>query len=172
MELTFTKISAVEYNSRVLLTNGLQYEVRSYDKAAWLPHDLGHYVVESDLKLKQGFWGCVEAGAIVPSMRLVAGKLNPRAMEHSQKVLRQAGQRATEAEVWVGFFLYAAENKLDQSPNLFQSKLNNMWLSGKPERQIVPFAQARQLCQQLRYLSTEWQILEDGKSLNFKWAVR
>lgn len=172
MQLTFTKISDKEYISQVLLPDGTQYEVKSYDKVKWLPHDLGHCVIENDLKLKHGFWGCVEAGAIVPSMRLIAGKPKPKAMAHSEKVLREAGQRANEAEVWVGFFLYAAEEKLDQSPNFFQSKLNNMWLSGKSERQTVPFAQARQLCQQLRELRIQWQILQDGESLSFKWSAK
>jgi hypothetical protein len=60
-----------------------------------LPHDLSTFVVEAELGLASGFWGCVAAGATFRS-------LPRRRTEEGRQVIRQHVADLDQAEAVVG----------------------------------------------------------------------
>lgn len=78
MEITFTRTGGRDDWISVYRDDGtpLRWPWPSADRQ--LPHDLVHFVVETDLRMSQGFWGRVAAGADFGTVseladRLVAG---------------------------------------------------------------------------------------------------
>jgi len=61
MEITFTKTAGRKYEVLVHRDDGVVLEVQSFDRPVRLPHDIAHFVVESELSLKHGLWGCSPA---------------------------------------------------------------------------------------------------------------
>lgn len=74
MKLTFIKLGQGRYVTHVVRDDGVMIEVPGPDRKAPLPHDLAHYIVESRLGLKGGFWGRVAAGAVFPGMKVLSGR--------------------------------------------------------------------------------------------------
>lgn len=169
MEVTFTKISDRQYISHVVRDDGVEFEVKGYDNPKWLPHDLVHFFVEQALGLKYGFWGCVKAGALFDSMRLIKGQLKYNSQSKSKEILRMAGQHNMEAEVWVGFFSHIIPKQLDQNPQALKVALREIWQTNQPERKAVALEEVNQICKELRALYQEWEFLADGQTLTFKW---
>lgn len=66
MKIQFTKLSDSEHKVAICRTDGSQ-ESRTLNSRSFLFHDLAHLVVESELPLKQAFWGSVASGAALDS---------------------------------------------------------------------------------------------------------
>src|SRR5436309_3270702 len=132
MEITFTRTGEHTYTTSALRDDGVLLEVASYDRTFALPHDLAHYVVERELGLKRGFWGCVAAGATFGSVKVLSGRRPPHAGERSQAVIREAGQQGTEAEVLVGVMLSIMHEGLESHWPAARAALNRAWKLKKP----------------------------------------
>src|SRR5947209_2355421 len=102
MQIDFIRESERRLVSVAVRDDGVSVQVPGYGPVAPLPHDLGHFVVERELRLQEGFWGSVAAGAIFPGMAVLTGRQRPHAAERSAAVIRQNGARITQAEVLVG----------------------------------------------------------------------
>ena len=63
--------------TQVLRDDGVSLEVQSFDRTSTFPHDVAHYIVERELKLEHGFWGCVASGGVFGSVRVIAGRRRP-----------------------------------------------------------------------------------------------
>src|SRR5207249_535681 len=98
------------------------------------PHDLAHYVVERELGLKRGFWGCVAAGAMFPGIQVRSGRRPPHAAARSQSLIREAGQHGTEAEVLVSVLLSIMREGLENNWPAARAVLSKEWKPSKPSR--------------------------------------
>jgi hypothetical protein len=79
--------------------DGVVFAMRGAGGGADLPHDLVHAVVEKELQIPDGIWGCVADGVVWRSMRHVAGRQPPHAAGRSAglKQERAAAVQAAEA---------------------------------------------------------------------------
>src|SRR5688572_1408322 len=127
MEITFTRIGERSYTTVVVRDDRVTIQVPSFDRPAWLPHDLAHYVVERALGLRQGFWGRVAAGAVFPGMTVVGGRQPPHAAARSQAAIRAAGQQGTEAEVLVGVLVDITRQGLDSDGPAAYALVADAW---------------------------------------------
>ena len=83
---------------RVERSDGVIVEFDMYDHADRLPHDLCHLAVESAIKTRHGFWGCIERGAMFRGMNRVSGKGSG-----GRATVRRAAPRLDEIERLVAF---------------------------------------------------------------------
>jgi hypothetical protein len=83
---------------RVERDDGVVLEFDMYDHAERLPHDLCHLAVESALRMRHGFWGCIERGAVFQGMTRVGGK-GPG----GRGVVRRAAAKLDDVERLVAF---------------------------------------------------------------------
>lgn len=172
MEVTFTRLAGAAYSVSVLRSDGVTLSLRPAGASRALPHDLAHFVVESELGLEQGFWGCVAAGAVIPGLAVVSGRRRPHATERSHAVLRTAGQRPTEAEHMVKVVLEVAIGRMDErAPSRALALINDGWRPpGRSRARIGPADLAR-VCNRVRQVKASWLELAAGEALTLAWPL-
>jgi hypothetical protein len=148
----------------------LTIRVPAFDRPALLPHDLAHFVVEQDLALRWGFWGCVAAGAMFPGMTVVSGRKRPDAAARSQAALQRAKRWGTEAEVLVNAMLTIARENLDGHWPAAYSALRRVWRPREPSRELPNADEVRRIAVALREAERQWQALEVGQRVTVVWS--
>ena len=168
MEATFTRNDHGRYVTHVMRDDKVALEIRGFDRTGGLPHDLAHFVVESELGLQFGFWGCIAAGAEFDSARVVGGRRPPHASERSKTILKEAGQRLTEAEVLVGVLIAAAQTDITRCWPVVRTRLERGWtiLSTLDEQAV------ERACEVLRETAKRWATVPVGGELRLSWTVR
>lgn len=174
MEITFTKTAQRDYEVLVRRDDGVLLELRSFDRPARLPHDIAHFVVESQLSLEHGLWGLLAAGVILPNMRVASGRLRPRVAERTRSLLKEAGRRqhTTEAEVLVAVVLRIAEDGVDEDWSKVNSRFNEAWQPRWSQRGPISHDEVRRACQNLREVEQKWKALMVGESMTVKWPAQ
>src|SRR5215212_1468882 len=92
--------------------DGVVFAMRGAGGGSDLPHDLVHAVVETELRIADGVWGCVADGVVWGSMRHVSGRRPPHAQERSDRLRRErtaAVQRAEAVADLVGRLAHGQE---------------------------------------------------------------
>lgn len=171
MEITFTRIGERDYATVAVRDDGVTVRVPAFDRPSVLPHDLAHYVVEHELGIADGFWGCVAAGALFPGMVVERGRQRPRPAARSREIVRRAGQRGTEAEVLVGVMVDIVHDDLDSDSRAVLERLRRMWQPGSAPRPVPALEEVRRVCALLREVTTQWQSLAVGESMTVTWGT-
>src|SRR4051794_22992183 len=78
--------------------DGVSFSMRGAGGGGSLPHDLVHAVVESQLGVTDGIWGCVADGVVWRSMTHVSGRQPPHAAERSDRLTRERATAIQRAE--------------------------------------------------------------------------
>ncbi|MCA0145510.1 hypothetical protein [Blastococcus sp. LR1] len=78
--------------------DGVVFAMRGAGGGTDLPHDLVHAVVEAELQVRDGIWGCVADGVVWRSMRHVSGRQPPHAAERSEQLKRERAAAIQRAE--------------------------------------------------------------------------
>ena len=78
--------------------DGVVFSMRGAGGGRDLPHDLVHALVESQLQVPDGIWGCVADGVVWRSMTHVSGRQPPHAAERSDRLKRERSARIMSAE--------------------------------------------------------------------------
>lgn len=131
-----------------------------------------HFIVESELSLDDGLWGLMAAGVLVPDVSVAAGRLPPRSAARSRSLVREAGQRATEAEVLVSLILQIAEEELDENWPEANARLSGAWQPRRSQRPPLTHDEVRRACRRLREVKQQWKELPIGESLSLSWPTR
>src|SRR5215213_6425968 len=79
--------------------DGVVFAMRGAGGGAHLPHDLVHAIVETELHIPDGVWGCVADGVVWGSMRHVSGRQPPHAAERSTALQRERTAAVQRAEL-------------------------------------------------------------------------
>ena len=174
MEIKFIKTAGRGYEVRVRRDDGVVLDLRSFDRPARLPHDLVHFVVESELSLESGLWGLLAAGALPPNLSVVSGRVGPRAAERSRSLLKEAGrlQHDTEAEVLVAFVRRVAEEGIEGDWPKVCARLGGVWHPRRSQRGPLGHEEVRRACRRLREAGRKWEGLAAGESMTVEWPAR
>jgi len=172
MDVTFTKTAKRKYEVLVRRGDGVVLEVPSFDRPSRLPHDIAHFIVESELRLASGLWGLLAAGMLLPNVKIVSGRLRPHAAERSRALLKEAGQHPTEAEVLVSVILGIADEEVDESWPQVSFRLNHAWQPRRSQRGPISHDEVRRTCQRLREVRRQWEELAIGERLMFMWPAQ
>jgi hypothetical protein len=78
--------------------DGVVFAMRGAGGGADPPHDLVHALVETELMIADGIWGCVADGVEWNSMRHVSGRRPPHAAERSARLKRERSAAIGRAE--------------------------------------------------------------------------
>ncbi len=171
MKITFTRVGERDCTTEVVRDDGVTLRVPSHDRPTSLPHDLAHFIVERELGLSGGFWGCVAADAVLPGMQVVSGRQPPHALQRSRQVMREAGQQGTEAEVWVAVLVSIMRDRLDDDWPAASTRLAAEWKPRHPSRGPVTIEEVRRICAALREGQERWQALANGGSITVIWQT-
>jgi hypothetical protein len=99
VRLTFSRLADRRpVETLVERDDGVLFAMRGAGGGAELPHDLVHAVVETELGISDGVWGCVADGVVWGSMRHVSGRRPPHAQERSDRLKRERAAAVQRAE--------------------------------------------------------------------------
>jgi hypothetical protein len=142
--------------TRVERDDGVVFAMRGAGGGAALPHDLVHAVVEAQLGIPDGIWGCVADGVVWGSMRHVSGRRPPHGEEKSTRLKRErsaAVQRAEAVADLVGRLARGGEV-----------------LPGERAAAGPPPAQLESAAAALREAGRRWAALAPGETLTVEWT--
>lgn len=103
MRLDFKRLDGRRYET-LIERDGVRYRLNGPGHMFMLPHDIEHFVIEQNLRVKDGFWGSIASGAIFRGMTYLDGKRKPHVEERSRAVLKANAQRLSEVEILVSLF--------------------------------------------------------------------
>ncbi|MEU0507593.1 hypothetical protein [Nocardia sp. NPDC005998] len=153
---------------RVVVHRGdnVTLEMRSYDRKFRVPHDLAHAVTERELKLSAGVFGCIAAGAVFSSMRVLTGSPRHDAATRSVDILKANTRSISVAEVLSGIVHDSVEGT--STAPLF-AKAQEAW--GIVEERPFPYTQATltTAAHTLNTLAERWSSLTPGEELELTW---
>ncbi|MCZ2828680.1 hypothetical protein O2W14_07550 [Modestobacter sp. VKM Ac-2986] len=157
MRLTFRRMTDRRpVETRVERDDGVVFEMRGAGGGADLPHDLVHALVEQELQVPDGIWGCVADGVVWHSMRHVTGRQPPHAAERSAALKRERGSRIQQAEQ-----LADVVGRLARGAEVLPAEVAG---SGHPAARLDAAAAA------LRVAQRSWAALPPGETLVLEWA--
>ena len=137
--------------------DGVVFAMRGAGGGAELPHDLVHALVESQLAVPDGVWGCVADGVVWRSMRHVSGRQPPHAAERSAWLKRERAGRIQAAEG-----LADLVGRLARGAEVLPQELAG---AGVDAGRLAAAAQG------LREAGARWAALRPGEEEVVKWVV-
>ena len=135
--------------------DGVVFAMRGSGGGADLPHDLVHAVVETELRIRDGIWGCIADGVVWRSMRHVTGRRPPHAADRSARLKRERAAAVQRAEGVADVVArLAGEERIPHSA---------VAVLGFPAERLQAAAQA------LRRAASGWADLEPGDRHVVEW---
>ncbi|MGY1744338.1 hypothetical protein [Blastococcus sp. SYSU D00695] len=159
MRLTFERMPdrrAVE--SLVERDDGVVFAIRGAGGGPDLPHDLVHALVEAELGIRDGIWGCVADGAVWTTMRHVSGRRPPHAADRSARLKRERAAAIGRAEA-----LADLVHRLADGAEV---------LPGESGRTGVPPERLAAAAAVLRAAGRRWAALAPGEVWVQEWPAR
>ena len=99
MRLTFRRMADRRpVETLVERDDGVVFTMRGAGGGSDVPHDLVHAVVEQQLGVADGIWGCVADGVVWRSMTHLSGRQPPHAADRSQRLKRERSASVQRAE--------------------------------------------------------------------------
>lgn len=143
-------------------------EMRSYDRKYRVPHDLAHAVTERELNLDSGVFGCLAAGALFSSLRVVEGRCRYDARERSHRLLEFHQRDIAAAEVLAGVVHDAVEHG---RPAPWRAAIT-AW--GTVREEPFPYREMdlQRATSTLTRLADAFTHLPPGIGLRFEWPRR
>jgi hypothetical protein len=137
--------------------DGVVFTMRGAGGGGDLPHDLVHAVVEQQLGVDDGIWGCVADGVVWRSMTHVSGRQPPHAADRSQRLKSERAasiQRAEALADLVGRLASGAQVRPGEIP-----------ATGMPPQALVAAAA------ELRTARRHWAGLAPGEVRVVEWKA-
>lgn len=172
MEITFRKTGPRAYETLVSRDDGVVLRVPSPDRPAALPHDIAHYLVERELGLERGFWGCVAAGAVFDNIEVVSGRQRPHAAVRSKEMIKAARTQLATSELYALVLLGVAHERREADWPLVVARLDEVWRPFREPRRPVSAEEAVRVCRALREAEERWLALPVGGCLAVPWEAR
>ena len=163
-------------------SDGVRLQLTSYDRKYVVPHDLAHFAIEQQLRMADGLWGSIAAGAVFDSVEVLSGT---RAGVRSDAVRQRNAAGLALAEVLVGV-VHGAVNRavngaLNRAVNggvdgtvpaadrAVVAQLASAW--GSVRQGPCPYPEAHRLAavRELRSLGERFAALGPDEVLALRW---
>ncbi|GAA4729869.1 hypothetical protein GCM10023328_05810 [Modestobacter marinus] len=158
MRLTFTRMADRRpVETLVERDDGVVFAMRGAGGGADLPHDLVHAVVETQLQVRDGIWGCVADGVVWLSMRHVSGRQPPHAADRSAQLKRDRAVQVQRAEALAGL--------------VGRSSRGEEVLATELAAQGLPRAELAAAATELAATGRRWAALPVGETWVVEWSA-
>jgi len=136
--------------------DGVVFAMRGSGGGAELPHDLVHALVEIDLRIADGIWGCVADGVVWNSMRHVSGRQPPHAAGRSAGLKKERSATVQRAEA-----LADLVSRLARGAEVLRGEIAATGLAP---------AQLDAAAAELRSAGRRWADLRPGATWTLEWS--
>jgi hypothetical protein len=171
MIISITRVNERSYKSVAIRSDGVHIEIPGVGPLRPIPHDLLHYFVERELKLKRGFWGCVAAGDRFAGTRVAGGRSTFHAVGRKRRVIRPARQEIGEAEIFTALVLRILREGIADNWQVVQTLFSEAWHPVRPTRGEITRDELSRICVAVREAEEKWQKLPVNHSLTVCWNV-
>ncbi|MGY1693557.1 hypothetical protein ACI780_01495 [Geodermatophilus sp. SYSU D00814] len=137
--------------------DGVVFAMRGAGGGPALPHDLVHALVEAELRMPDGIWGCVADGVVWTSMRHVSGRQPPHAAQRSAALKRERAAAIQRAEGLADLVARASRGA--------------EVLPGEAERTGLPADRLAGAAAVLAEAGRRWRELPVGETWTLEWRV-
>jgi hypothetical protein len=179
MRITFQRFPdhAVSY-SVIERDDGAVYHMGEFTRGgSELPHDLRHFVVERELGITDGIWGCIAAGTVYDSMRHVRGRVTFARRQRETALKKAQRGRIMRAELFANLVEAIAMLEAPSVPEiqrLTRQKLSVVPLSepGQDPAEVVDVPPPEVLgaaASALQVAAARWARLRVGEELVYEW---
>jgi hypothetical protein len=158
--------------------DGVVYHMAEFTRGGTeLPHDLRHFVVERELAITDGIWGCIAAGTVYNSMRQVRGRATFASRQRETALKKAQRPRIMRAELFANLVEAIAMLPTPSIPEiqrLTREKLSVVPLSepgqdpadvvGAPPPEVLETAASA-----LQVTAARWARLRVGEELVYEW---
>lgn len=157
------------YETVITRNDGVSFRVLGVAHTRAIPHDLAHYVVEKALKIEDGFWGSIAAGAVFPTMTYLGGRRRPQATERSRTLLKANARALVDAEIVVCIFNGTIEQGHSENSAVLAGRLRDrLPRPGKKLRPISP-SDIAEVYSAYKVLRQDWERVPIGGTLVRQW---
>jgi hypothetical protein len=158
--------------------DGVVYHMAEFTRGgSELPHDLRHFVVERELGITDGIWGCIAAGTVYKSMRQVSGRPTFAGRQRETALKKAQRSRIMRAELFANLVAAVAmltQPSVPEIQRLTREKLSVVPLSGPgqdpagvvnmPPPEVLGAAASA-----LQVAAARWARLRVGEELVYEW---
>jgi hypothetical protein len=169
MMITFSRTGERLYSTTIARDDNVKLRVPSYDRTSSLPHDLSHYVVERELRLRGGFWGSVAGGAKFPGMIVLEVRQRPHATDRSAALIKANHPYLIEAEVLVSSFMRIIDEKISADSGAAEKRLAKRWMPPNPDAREIKKSELVRVCTALLSMQRWWHRLAIGDTFVVVW---
>jgi hypothetical protein len=148
--------------------DGAVYRLYGGQAGPRLPHDIMHFVVERDLRIRDGIWGAIAAGIIFDSMQHIGGRRPPHARERSRELLASFHQRGLRAEVLANFVECVAGLDHPSDHQILALAADRLAVLPDADADVDP-AEVAAAAQALQVEAARWARLRVGEELSYEW---
>jgi hypothetical protein len=148
--------------------DGAMYRLDGGRAGPRLPHDIMHFVVERDLRIRDGIWGGIAAGIIFDSMQHIGGRRPPHARERSKELLASFDQRGLRAEVLANFVQCVAGLDHPSDLEILTLAADRLAVLPAADADVEP-AEVAAAAQALQVEAARWARLRVGQELSYEW---
>jgi hypothetical protein len=99
------------YWSEIHRDDGVVLLLPGFDRKWRVPHDLAHLATERALRITDGVFGSIAAGAMFGNMTVLSGRLRHDARQRSQRILRANEHGIGVSEILSGVVHRAVEHR-------------------------------------------------------------
>jgi hypothetical protein len=164
MDILFRKSGFSREPSEAIRRDGVHLSIPVFGRLDPIPHDLAHFVIETELDLCNGFFGSMADGAIFGGMHVLSGRQPPHAGEHSRTVMKANHYAILFSEILVDRTLQALKDEaVGNKP--FPMTLPQIPSSSLAER----IALIRRLVPKMQEMCRRWQAVPVGETLLVVW---
>ena len=174
MRIVVHRLDRTRYRSVIDRDDGVRYLLDGAGAKGRLPHDLVHYVVESELGLDRGFWGSIADGAVFPSMTWLYGRRRPHATERGEAVMRANNDPLNASEIMAAIFAAALERDFAGGEIALAGEIHRRWTSraGGGGGTDPSRTETARIAAALRDMAERWERTPVGESLAVAWNRR
>ena len=152
----------------------------------WMPHDLLHYIVESELGLRQGIFGQIADGGTAGTFHAVqssrqnrreTARSRRRETQRGSKLLRQGQEDSMQSERATVICLHEWLARSDDpvrrklAAELAAQAKQCRHQQSADEARALNDTMLNRICARMEELSQQWLVLEIGQSLMVYWPA-
>jgi hypothetical protein len=175
MEVQFKRSGTRRYGVTILrpgLTPFGKDPAPGYDEL--VPHDLVHFIVERELRLKQGIFGQVAAGGTAGTFfpiesdarNVREASRRRRSLARRSEKLMLAGRRDTAASELAA---YVVRSAWDARRTRKSTRDQTNSVAATLKSSLITHEQLARMCAELDLLSARWTSLKIGEAISLNW---
>jgi hypothetical protein len=162
--------------------HALEFGGPGYDR--WMPHDLQHLIVESELGLARGIFGFMAAGGhagartrdddprSVKRRRVKSAKRDMRRLRNGERADADASERAAYV-CWYEWLRRSADReRRRRAASMAETAARMLGTMPEAERRALSDEAFARICARMDELSARWCSLGVGDAFTVAWTVR